>query len=163
MGYSTKFDGNFRTDKSMDESFINYISRFAQVRHMKRDVEKIKKCYPDWKKNCFMGELGKDGQYFIGEIDRENSWDDSVINSNTVPDGVPSLWCQWTVGEERDSIEWDGCEKFSYYVEWLVYLIDNFFRPAGYVLNGDVEWQGEELLDRGCIHVVNNEAQVEYL
>ena len=172
MGYSTEFKGSFQTDREMDEQFVSYINRFAHIRHMKRNEDRLKKCYPDWKENCFMGQLGKDGQYFTGD----DGWkpsnytsfspqgkDDSVTDYNAVPDGIPSLWCQWVAGEDRKSIEWDGGEKFHHYVEWLVYLIDNFFRPAGYVLNGDVEWQGEELLDRGCIHVVNNEAQVEYL
>ncbi|MEG3844580.1 hypothetical protein QT986_30660, partial [Microcoleus sp. herbarium14] len=42
------------------------------------------------------------------------------------------------------------------YVEWLQYLIDNFLKPWGYVLRGEVNWQGEREEDAGMIWVENN-------
>jgi len=36
-------------------------------------------------------------------------------------------------------------------------LIHHFLAPAGYVLNGEVEWQGEDPSDIGKIVVKDNE------
>jgi hypothetical protein len=53
-------------------------------------------------------------------------------------------------------IEWDTGEKFYDYVEWLEYIIYNFLAPKGYVLNGNVEWYGEDRADVGTIVVKSN-------
>lgn len=49
------------------------------------------------------------------------------------------------------------CEKFYHYETWLNYLITNVTSPAGYILNGQVEWEGEEQGDVGIIMVNENE------
>ena len=41
------------------------------------------------------------------------------------------------------------------------YLIVEFFHPLGYVLNGSVEYQGEDYDDFGTIIVTNNVISVE--
>ena len=78
---------------------------------------------------------------------------------------LPGIWCQWIPKEihendmykhSRSELVWDGHEKFYNYVEWLQYLIDNFFNPRSMTLNGIVKWQGEHMGDRGKIVVVNN-------
>jgi hypothetical protein len=139
---------------------------------------------------------GKDGEFFVGGggfagQDR----DDSIIDFNTPPGqptfnelsdmsfsqrlGItekliqegkcqPGLWCQWIVkGVFNEKLEWDEGEKFYNYVEWLRYLITNFFEPWGIKVNGEVEWQGEERDDWGKIVITNNEiktllARVEF-
>ena len=73
----------------------------------------------------------------------------------------PGLWCQWIINDNGE-LEWDGGEKFYEYEAWLVYLIDHFFKPLGYVLNGDITWQGDEHDDLGIIHVVDNKVSMEY-
>jgi hypothetical protein len=47
-------------------------------------------------------------------------------------------------------------EKFYYYTEWLQYLCDHFLAPWGYVLNGEVTWEGEDHSDVGLLKVVDN-------
>lgn len=74
-------------------------------------------------------------------------------------DGYPGIWCQWIVSEDKDGnsiLCWDENEKFYDYVEWLKYLIKHFIEPAGYELNGIVEYQGEEPDDFGFIEVNQN-------
>ena len=73
-----------------------------------------------------------------------------------VYDKSPSFWCQWVPHEDGEYIVWDGEEKFYAYEEWLVYIIDNLLTPKGYVLNGDVKWQGEDMDDRGILTVKDN-------
>lgn len=163
MGYTTDFYGSLEFNKPVAPWLAEYINKFNQTRRMKRDPEKIKALFPDYGKLCFNGELGKEGEYFIGGLgffgqDR----DESVVDYNEPPKTQPGLWCQWVINEERNCLEWDGGEKFYEYEAWLEYLIDNFFEPLDYVLNGDIEWQGEEYDDIGVIHVTDNIISVEY-
>ena len=55
---------------------------------------------------------------------------------------------------------WGG-EKFYNYTEWIKYLIQHFLSVWGYVLNGTVEWQGEDSRDIGRIIVENNVVHIE--
>ena len=160
MGYHTDFHGCFKFNRPVDAELVKYINRFGDTRRMKRDVDKIRELYPDWEKYCFKGMLGVDGEYFIGG-EKED-----IINYNLPPATQPGLWCQWIIGTDLQSnginLAWDGGEKFYCYEEWLDYLIDNFFEPLGYVLNGDIEWQGEESDDFGIIHVKDNFVEMQY-
>jgi len=93
--------------------------------------------------------------------------DASVVDYNHPPQGQPGSWCQWVPTNDLTGIEWDGGEKFYEYVEWLTYLIENFLKPWGRVLSGEVEWEGEDRYDRGKIVVKDNvvtskEAHVVY-
>lgn len=72
-------------------------------------------------------------------------------------EGFPSIWCQWQPTVDGKGIEWDGGEKFYEYTDWLAYLIEKFLEPWGYVLNGEVTWQGEDPDDIGMLRVVNND------
>jgi hypothetical protein len=85
-----------------------------------------------------------------------------VINYNQPPDGQPTLWCDWVITEDRKFLEWNGSEKFYYYVEWLEYLIQHFFKVWGYVINGEVKFRGEDFDDCGRIVVVDNKIGVEW-
>lgn len=69
---------------------------------------------------------------------------------------MPGFYCQWTPDDEGEYLQWDGGEKFYNYVEWLEYLIENYFKPWNKKLNGSVEWHGEENSDIGIIKIKNN-------
>ena len=162
MGYTTEFYGSLKFNKPVTEELKNYINKFSETRRMARDPEKIKLNYPNWKEECFNGELGNEGEYFVGGggftgQDR----DDSIINYNHPPIRQPGLWCQWIINGD-DELVWDEGEKFYSYIEWLAYLIDNFFEPLNYVLNGEIEFQGEDMEDFGTIVVTDNYINVEY-
>lgn len=161
MGYTTEFNGSFTFNKEVEPWLKDYINKFSSTRRMSRDVEKIKEAYPDWEENCFMGNLGKDGAYFVGGDGFMGQGQDNSIKDYNSPGNQPSLWCQWIVTED-DTLEWDGGEKFYEYVEWLEYLISNFFEPLGYILNGKVNFQGEDIDDFGIIQVKENSVDVFY-
>ena len=73
-------------------------------------------------------------------------------------DGYPGIWCQWII---KDGVlVWDGSEKFYNYTEWLQYLIDNYFTEWKVLLNGQIEFQGGRIEDRGLIKVTNNIIEV---
>lgn len=157
MGYTTYFEGSLEFDREVTPQMKEYINRFSSTRRMPRDVEKIKEIYPNWRELCFFGELGNKGEYFAPiSNDFGQERDDSIIDYNGYDESIqPGLWCCWIINDD-DELVWDGSEKFYNYVEWLEYMINNFFNPAGYMLNGEIEWQGEDSSDRGVIVVEDN-------
>jgi hypothetical protein len=74
------------------------------------------------------------------------------------------LWCQWEVSNKASNkqqvLAWDGGEKFYNYTEWLKYLINHFFSKWGVMLNGSIEWEGEESSDKGIIVVEDNQVKI---
>lgn len=161
MGYTTDFSGSLKFNKPVTEELREYINRFSDTRRMPRDNDKIKELYPNWKELCFCGELGNKGEYFAPK-GNDYYLDESIIDHNGFREAVhPGLWCQWIITDD-DELEWDGGEKFYNYVEWLEYLIDNFFEPLGYELTGDIIFQGEDTDDCGVINVENNIVDVQY-
>lgn len=162
MGYTTEFYGSLKFNKPVTEELKNYINKFSSTRRMQRDVEGIKKLYPNWKELCFNGELGNEGEYFVGgEGFMGQGKETTIINYNRPPITQPSLWCQWIINEYGE-LAWDENEKFYSYIEWLEYLINNFFKPLGYVLNGEIEFQGDDMNDFGTIVVTDNDINEEY-
>lgn len=162
MGYDTDFWGSFSFNKPVDEKLAEYINQFSLVRHMRRSNSLIKQLYPNWRELCYNGELGVDGEYFLGQCDSLDDYTDlSVLDCNHPTESQPSLYCQWVI-ERRGELIWDGNEKFYDYVEWLRYLIERFFAPNGYVLEGSVEFSGEDPNDHGIITVSDNVIKVEY-
>ena len=160
MGYTTTFDGSVSFNKPITMEFAAYINKFSEIRHMKRDVEKIKEFYPNWEELCFNGHLGNEGEYFIGE-DPKGDYDFSVTDYNSPPNSQPELWCQWIINDNGE-LAWDGGEKFYEYEEWLRYLIKHFFEPSGYILNGEIGFQGDDYDDFGIIYVKDNVVSIEY-
>lgn len=87
-----------------------------------------------------------------------NIWDREpldVSDPSLIPP-KPDSYCQWEPTKDGTAIVFDGNEKFYDYTEWIAWLIDAFLGPWGYTLNGDVQWQGEEVGDVGVLSVKDN-------
>ncbi len=149
MGYTTEFQGSFKFNKPLDLKTKTFLNKFAGTRRMARKVGP---------------EFGVEGEFYVdggdGEYGRGQGHDDNIISYNEPPCTQPSLWCQWVPDEDGTCLLWDGVEKFSCYVEWLQYLVEDILAPCGYSITGRVEWRGEEFGDRGTIDVVNNKITV---
>lgn len=98
-------------------------------------------------------EFGFDGEFFV-----ENDDETGVDDVNQPPRTQPGLRCQWLVQEDRQTIMWDEGEKFYAYFPWIKYIIESVLKPRGYVLDGQVSWQGEDPKDHGVISVIANAA-----
>lgn len=94
---------------------------------------------------------------FDGVFKLNKPLDDDLYDKLECLDGpfdesdMPSQWNHWRVGDDGQSIHWDESEKFYGYIGWIRYINDNILRPAGYVLDGTVRFQGEDLEDGGRI------------
>ena len=136
MGYTTEFRGEFTFNTPLKPKMKKYLELFNQTRRVGRDIEK---------------GYGTEGEFHVFENDNRG-----VIDYNTPPKTQPGLWCKWTPNADGTALEWDTQEKFYNYSEWLVYMINKILAPNGYILNGTVEYRGEELRDKRYITVVNN-------
>ena len=147
MGYTTDFSGRFELNKELSPKMEQYLKLFNETRRMKRNTDEV---------------FGIEGEFYVfGGGDFGQDREPNIVDYNEPPSTQPSLWNQWTPSHDRMAIEWDGAEKFYNYTEWLVYLIHKILAPNGYVLNGVVEWQGEEVGDVGEIFVENNRVFIQ--
>jgi len=169
MGYTTDFTGHFTTDAPMKQEHARYLRAFNRTRRMRRDAEIASKL-PDPIRLAVGLPIGNQGEYFVnGAGFMGQDRDESVLDTNAPPRSQPGLWCQWApctefgdlieegMYDQAQGLTWDQGEKFYYYTDWLHYLVKHFIKPWGYVLNGEVEWAGEDYDDRGKIQVNNNE------
>ena len=154
MGYHTDFEGSFQLSKLATEQQIAYLNRFSQTRRVKRDVTILKETQGG--SYGLNDEYGNEGEYFVGECEK------SIIDINRPPSTQPGLWCDWVLTEDGTYLQWNGGEKFYNYVEWLEYLINNFFVKWGIELNGEVYWYGEDKDDIGKIEVENNKVVTKF-
>jgi hypothetical protein len=159
MGYTTEFNGTFILNPPATQEQIEYINKFSGTRRMRRDVAKLQAVHKG--EHGLNGNYGVDGEYFVGGAGHGGQdRDETIVEYNSPPSTQPGLWCQWILTEDGTQLQWDEGEKFYKYIEWLKYLITNFFEPWGNKLSGNVIYQGEEIVDRGVISVLNNEVEV---
>lgn len=157
MGYTTDFKGQFNLDRPLTVAHMNYLNKFAETRRMQRQAICHLADMTDSTREAVDLPLGDEGCYFVGGSGSfGQGWDDSITDYNSPPKGQPGLWCHWVPNKQGTAIEWDGGEKFYYYVEWIKYLIEHFLKLWGYIINGEVEWQGEDIGDSANIAIIDN-------
>ena len=148
MGYTTDFYGSFELDRPLDDDTYKLLKGLSRTRRMKRQGLDAK--------------YGTEGEFYYNEdsTDMGQERDESIVNFNEPPSTQPDLWCSWEPTEERTKIVWNEMEKFYEYVPWIVYLVDRILKPRGYVLDGTVEWQGEDSDDFGEIVIEENHVYI---
>lgn len=80
---------------------------------------------------------------------------------NIEEDYAPSLWCNWEVSEEGNSLRWNESEKSYSMDKWLEVIIDKFLIKEGVICNGTVLAYGENPGDVWRIRVVDNKVKAE--
>ena len=141
MGYTTEFDGQFSITPSMKPEHVKYINQFSETRRMKRDA-KIAETFSDPVRIAVGLPIGKFGEYFVGSPENcGQNHDASILSINDPSPTQPGLWCNWSITEDGNYLEWNGSEKFYYYTEWLEYIIKNFLNIWGYTLNGVITYK----------------------
>lgn len=152
MGYTTEFEGRFEIVPPLKPEHLAYLKAFSRTRHMRWNINVIEKI-PDPLREAVGLPLGEDGGYFVAKQEGDRAW---AIDNRRAPRSQSSLYCQWIPSDDGNWIEWDKVEKFYGFEHWLWYLIENFLRPWGYTLNGEVKWQGEDPEDYGVLVVKDN-------
>jgi hypothetical protein len=170
MGYTIDYTGRFNLNKPLTEEHAQFLKDFSKTRHYHRAwkpeeengiwfVDPECKLEPD-----FFDEEYKKVLYAIPYNNEKRKayelekW--GCISINEVNPGMPSFYCQWVPTEDMTGIEWDGGEKFYQAKEWIKFLIKNYLKPWGYILNGKVYFQNgyhEYDTDCGAITAENNE------
>ncbi len=158
MGYSTDFTGQFKVTPTLKPEHAGYLATFSETRRMERDAKLAEKLHDPIREDVGL-PVGTEGAYYVGDEGNSFGGHPSILDNNNPPKGQPGLWCNWIPTESGEAIEWNGGEKFYEYTKWLVYLIKHFLAPWGYVLNGNVEWQGEGSDDNGVIYVKDNKVE----
>lgn len=161
MGYCTTFKGRMNVAPILKPEHAEYIRLFCNTRRMKRDARKTILRF-DPAREAVGLPIGVDGEFFVGEEDflgQKHSED--VVDYNKEPSTQPSLWCSWEITDDNAGI----CgpkhrSKFYDYVDWLKYMMKNFFVPWGYTVNGIISWQGEQEDDIGKIIAINSDIVV---
>ncbi len=166
MGYHTEFVGEFTCTPCLAPNHCAYVKQFSDTRRVKRDAV-IASEMPDPIREAVGLPIGVEACNYVGaELGAFlNGKDKSILDwrdYNSPPHGQPGLWCKWAPDDNGEILEWNGHEKFYDYIKWLEYLITNYLHQWGYMLNGEVEWQGEDADDSGIIEVINNTITVKY-
>ena len=160
MGYHTDFNGSFDiifNDKTKEQEVVKLVNGLNGTRRVKRDMSLAN--FPLKKPAAY---YGVEGEFYVTPIDCKfirKSDDITILNHNYPPSTQPGLWLQWIIEDHEDdsfTLEWDGEEKFYNYIAWLEYLIKKIFIPANAVLNGEVEYRGEDWTDTGFITIKDN-------
>ena len=158
MRYRTSLSGSISVDKPLDDKFKNILNGLNKTKRMQRDVSILANNLNISVKTC-TEMYGEDGQFYFN-LDNQlgQTHTDDIINYNEPPSGQPSLWCGWRYNEGKNIIEWDGSRrgsnKFDEYIEWITYIKD--LLSTDYILNGRVDWFGEERADKEAIILTNN-------
>ena len=161
MGYNTCFEGSINIDKPVDEETKKLLHGLNTTRRMKRNVNKLAELLNISVENCI--ELyGDQGQlYFNNDGEMGQSITKDIVNYNDPPTSQPGLWCNWRLNEQNNTIEWDEGDKFYDFIEWMEYLV-KILSNRGYILNGQISWEGEDCDDTGTITVENHKVSSKY-
>lgn len=146
MGYNNIYEGKVYLDKPLDDETYRLIMGIADTRRMKWDVKKLEQAGL-----AKTEEIGDDGEfYFDPRFEIGNELDGHFMAEFTIKGGryphpkQPSLYCPWTVSEDRMEIVWKGWEKAYKGHEWLVYLVKEILVPRGFRPKGIINWFTED-------------------
>ena len=163
MGYSTDFIGNFDIEPALTKEQFDYLIALSQTRRMKRNASLLEDnlTFPDPLREAVGLPVGENGCFYVRSTKNWGQDHDcpSIIDYNDPPLAELSLWCGWTP-ETLDSIAWNGNEKFYEYIAWIKFIVKSIIKPWGLMLNGEVEWKGEDSEDMGKIIIKDNEIEI---
>lgn len=150
MGYTTEFSGSFKLTPALNQDQINYLKAFSESRRIKRHAHLCEKKV-DTLREAVGLPIGEEGEFCVFSEGHWMDSDETIIDYNQYPKNQYSLWCHWIPSEDGTEILWNGAEKFYGYIKWIHYINENFLKPWGITINGNVKWDGCEEGDIGNI------------
>ena len=148
--------GTIKIDKNLEKNHLQYLYKFISTRRVKRDSSLTKNRSEIFRTNVNL-PIGIDGEFFVNEegFMGQNKFANDIIEYNKPPNEQPSIWCPWRIGNEEgreykgkeenfkaSNVIWNNDDMPEHNItalDWLNYLIINFFKPWGYTLNGEIE------------------------
>lgn len=159
MGYETEFQGSIEIEPPLQGHHRAYLEKFFETRRMKRNSAMTAK-RPDPLREAVGLPVGSEGCFFVNEDGPFGQGTTlfgeipDVVDHNRPADCQPGLWCLYRLNDQG---QLEACDGKNYrYIAWLDYLIETFFKPWGYKLNGAIRWRGEAFEDFGILEVKNN-------
>lgn len=150
MGYTTEFSGSFKLTPALNQEQINYLTAFSNSRRVKRHADLCEK-KEDPIRYAVGLPVGEEGEFCVFSEGHWMNSDETIIDYNQHPKNQHGLWCHWIPSEDGTEILWNGAEKFYEYIQWINYINENFLKPWGITIDGDVKWFGEDEEDIGII------------
>ena len=163
MGYGTWFTGHLNLEKKLSSHHLAYLQAFSETQHVQWNADLLQD-EPDPLREAVGLPLGENGCYFTGRSFKEHysypPWQYEGTETDpaylgAVCPGKPDHYCAWMPDEDGAKLVIASDKPYGY-LTWLRYLIEHFFLPWGYSLNGEMTWQGEEEDDTEMISVKNN-------
>jgi len=157
--YAIHFTGSIQLDRPLQPEQTAYLRRFLSTRRISWANEYVQEL-PDPLREAVGLPVGHEGAYFVGlSLDelKVDVWQPLVKNQklrqNKPPQGQPRLWCAWKLEEDGITLRYADKRELYFCYAWLSYLIEHFFTPWDYQLNGEITWQGDDEADHGTIVV----------
>lgn len=157
--YHIHFTGSVQLDRPLQPEQVAYLRRFLSTRRVSWAGEYVQEL-PDPLREAVGLPVGPEGAYFVGLSFNELKVDfyqplvrEQKLKLNKAPQGQPRLWCAWKLDEDGMTLRYTDKQELSFCYAWLDYLIDHFFTPWGYRLDGEIIWQGDDEADHGTIVV----------
>jgi hypothetical protein len=164
---------NISIEPKLTDYDLFFLLNYNLTPHFQRDIFKLAEKFEH--KQGYSGYYGKEGEYFIRSIIflteekkikkigvNQISFDelDCVININKPAHDCPSLHCPWKPNTDGDVLLHDGVVKERNY-KWLNWLINGFFKPNKYTLNGEIIISDSVLNNERHIIIKNNEIKIK--
>lgn len=117
------------TSKPIKEAFFAKLRmhRFAEMTHRKKDTEMIKLLDKSWQDNCVNGQMGPDGEYYLGYLDSagERIFSPLILDAGNTPAGkTPSLTCPWSINVFNNEVTLKSAGNALLAEAWMEYLQD---------------------------------------
>jgi ribosomal protein L18 len=138
-----KISGEIDITPPLNDYDYYYFRNFLKSPHFKRHVEKTKKNYNGT--NGYYGDYGQDGEFFIYYIidDQKIEKTDDIISTTEPPPSLPTVYCPWRLNISGNIITPIESKTYRNNYKWLKWLIENFFKPYNYKLNGHFKVETE--------------------
>lgn len=165
MCYTLEVEGHITIDRPLTPAQLAYLKKFCERMRLSRDPIKAAKL-PDPLREAVKLPIGEESEYYIGTelFGMEQHYhythkDETLLEPGKYvhPKTQPGTHCFFRFTDDGVTIHWGPNGTTEKSSKWLEYLVQHFFKPWGYTLNGRFSWDSDN--QKGFIAVTNNEVQ----
>lgn len=127
-------------DELLEDDFYEYLTKWMEAPHVKFDNTKLSDFFSKeyLHRFSYYGDLGKNGEFFACKPMHYKHYKEIISDGTYI---FPSIYCPWKMSIDKQTLLF-SLNPFEVLFPsdcniWLKYIIDNFFGPNGYFLNGN--------------------------